>query len=529
MIKIIIADDEPLVQIGLKSMIDWSSLGADIVGTASNGDAAYDMIVKFHPDIVITDIQMPCSSGLQLGKKCRENLGSLPVFLILTSYEEFSYAREALSFQAVDYLVKIDLSPDTLTASVQKAIKQAEFLKSQLPTSNDPEISLSLFQDRFYIRLLYNLFENKEQYLYQAKEYHIHLDSPGFIAANLSFSPSENGPKKLSAYEQALQMFDELISKYLTCHLIVLDTEHASAILCISQEHMEDYRDFIRHAFSSALKMLHNYYNVCLFAGIGRIVSDPLDLSSSYYDSKRLAKHLTTESPLLFYDDPADIPVEHNIFNFSIFRSDIIKAFEELDTGTLNSVFSNIVNLLSEENVSYSQAMDAAGNILHLSSALMENGNKVVSDIFRNEPDSYHSLYRQQNVTAILKWLDQLKGGLNVAFEKGRQNYQNSLSARCCQYINSHIHKRIYLQDIANALEISPNYLSQVFKKHMGIGISEYITNKKIEVSKTMLKESNMKIYEISDSLGFEDAFYFSKVFKKNTGITPKDYRNQKK
>ena len=71
MIKILIADDEPLVQIGLRSMISWSSLGAEICGTASNGDAAWEMIREHHPDIVITDIQMPCSSGLELGKRLR--------------------------------------------------------------------------------------------------------------------------------------------------------------------------------------------------------------------------------------------------------------------------------------------------------------------------------------------------------------------------------------------------------------------------------------------------------------------------
>ena len=503
MIKIIIADDEPLVQIGLKSMIDWSELGAEICGTASNGDAAYDLILKYHPDIVITDIQMPCSSGLQLGRTCRENLGPLPVFLILTSYEEFSYAKEALSFQAVDYLVKIDLSPDILTAAIRKAIKQVELLKRQLPASDDSQISLSLFQDRFYIRLLYNLFENREQYFYQAKEFHIHLDTPGFVAANLGFSTPVNKPENpghLSSFKQALEMCQELTSKYLPCHLVVLDTKYASAILCVSAEHLADYEEYIRKVFSTILEMLHNYYNVSLFISFGRLVSDPLDLSDSYYDSKQITKYLSDVSPILFWDEIPDIPAERNVFNFSIFRNDIVKAFEELDADTLNSVFTNMSGLLSGENVRYSQAMDAAGNILHLSIALMEDGHRIVSDIFSHEPDSYHSLYRQKNIVSILEWLERLRQGLNLAFEKGRQNYQNSLSARCCQYINSHIRERIYLQDIANALEISPNYLSQVFKKHMGIGISEYITNKKIEVSKNMLKETNMKIYEISDA-----------------------------
>lgn len=74
---------------------------------------------------------------------------------------------------------------------------------------------------------------------------------------------------------------------------------------------------------------------------------------------------------------------------------------------------------------------------------------------------------------------------------------------------------------------ISPNYLSQLFKKHMNVGISEYITSQKIDESRKLLKETDLKIYEISDQLGFESSFYFSKVFKKITGLSPKDFRNR--
>ncbi len=118
MLKVLIADDEPLVQIGLKSMINWTALGFEICGTAANGEAAYEMIDKHMPEIVIADIQMPCLSGLELAKKCREIYGRIPVFIILTSYEDFHYAKEALSFQAVDYLVKIDLTPELLTQAL---------------------------------------------------------------------------------------------------------------------------------------------------------------------------------------------------------------------------------------------------------------------------------------------------------------------------------------------------------------------------------------------------------------------------
>jgi len=530
MIKLIIADDEPLIQIGLKSMIDWKELGIEICGTASNGDTAWNLIQEFHPEIVITDIQMPCSSGLELGKRCRDELGALPVFIILTGYEDFQYAREALSFQAIDYLVKIDLTPESLTASVKRAMEKVLLFQRQNPSWSEPSQSLLLFQERFYIRLLNNLFENETQFLLQAEEFQIKLDAVGYVAATIQFFSNSQDAQPINnsiqTYHQTLQMFQKLISKYISCQIIALDTHYLAAIFCIDEPHLKDWKSYIRFGLKSTLDMLYNYYNVTFLTSIGGIKSNPMELSSSYYDSKQIMEYVSSEQPLLFWDELPNTSTLRNVFNLSLFRDDIRKAFEEVDEHSLRDIMENITELLSTEHVPFSQALDAASSILHLCITLLPNGNEIVSEIFENESDSYSSLYRQKNVAAIMNWLYQLETGLYRAFEAHKKEHKNSLTTLCCQYIKEHIHERIYLQDIADTFEISPNYLSQIFKKNMNIGISEYITTQKITESKRLLKETNLKIYEISDKLGFENSFYFSKVFKKMVGVSPKDYRN---
>ena len=97
MIKLLIVDDEPLVQIGIKSMLRWDELGIEVCGTAMNGKAALEMIRQYRPDIVITDIKMPVMNGLELVKICRDEFGPIPLFIILTSFEEFSLIKEAMS------------------------------------------------------------------------------------------------------------------------------------------------------------------------------------------------------------------------------------------------------------------------------------------------------------------------------------------------------------------------------------------------------------------------------------------------
>lgn len=532
MIKLLIADDEPLVQIGLKSMISWEELGIEICATAANGDAAYQLICEHRPEIVLTDIQMPCSSGLELGKRCREEFGALPLFILLTNYEDFQYAKEAISFQAFDYLIKIDLSPENLTATIEKAIAQVRLLQdtgSASPSGSASEFRL--LQERFFIRLLNNLFETDTQYQCLLEELKIPAHYSGYAAAHVIVQPpAQDGQlsqeQMLKYYSSTRQMLTELFSKHLPCQVIPLDIRHMAVVLYFSDSSAGDWKTAVTYAFQQAFEMLFNYYSVRLLACIGRYVGNMRELSVSYYDAKQLVSSVSENSPILYWDDCPNFSGLRNVFNLSLFRKEIGKAFEELNETALHQVFSDITELLSSENVPYSQALDAAGSILHFTVTLLPNGEEIASSLFQDDPETYCSLYRQKTVPAILNWLNILENGLCAFLPEYKSKHKNYLVENTKKYIREHLHQRIVLQDLADSFEVSPNYLSQLFKKFEGVGINEYVSNLKIEKSKELLKDGNLKIYEVADRLGFESAFYFSKVFKRVTGVAPKDYRN---
>lgn len=533
MIKILIADDEPLVQIGLKSMISWEELGVEICGTAANGDAAYQLICEHRPEIVLTDIQMPCSSGLELGKRCHEEFGTLPLFIILTNYEDFQYAKEAISFQAFDYLIKIDLSPETLAATIKKAISQVQKIQAAktLPSSSNAA-EFQLLQERFFIRLLNNLFETDSQYQSLVEELKIPAHYPGYAAAHLIVQPPEQAAQlsqeeMMKFYSTTRQMLKELLSKHVSCRILALDIRHMAVIFYFPDgSSCSSWKSAVTNGFSQAFEMLFNYYSVRILACVGRFATGLRELSASYYDAKQLIYSVSESCPILYWDELSDFSGLRNVFNLSLFRKEIGKAFEELDEHALHHVFSDITELLSAENVLYSQALDAAGSILHFTVTLLPEGTEIASSIFKDEPESYCSLYRQKTVPAILDWLNRLEKGLCTFLPEYKAKNKNYLVENAKKYIREHLHQRIVLQDIAEAFEVSPNYLSQLFKKFEGIGINEYVSNLKIEKSKELLKDGNLKIYEVADKLGFESAFYFSKVFKRVTGLAPKDFRN---
>ena len=120
-----------------------------------------------------------------------------------------------------------------------------------------------------------------------------------------------------------------------------------------------------------------------------------------------------------------------------------------------------------------------------------------------------------------------MRDGLGESFLTHNRDYKNHIVINVKKYIQEHIKEKLTLNRVAEVFSISPNYLSVLFSKYNDVGFTDYINQSKIEAAKKMLSESDLKIYEVSDILGFESAFYFSRVFKKITGLAPRDYMNQ--
>jgi len=531
MINLLLADDEPLVQAGIKSMINWEEYDIHIVGTASNGAAAYEMIEKYSPEIVITDIKMPIMSGLELAKKCKEAGKTLPVFIMLTSYEEFQFVKEALSYQVIDYLVKLELTPEVLIQTVERAVTKVRELTVSAPAPESSINKIYLLREQFFTRLVFNLFESEEQYASQASNLGLDFDYYSFVACYVEIRSAKlsamDPEKQITLYTNSLQMTNELISKYVPCHVLSLDTRHFCILFFLNQEQNADYRNVIQRALAQVSTMLFNYYSVTICACIGSLVTEPLQLASSYQDAKQIFSQISLEKPILFFEDIPDSELLKNVFNLSLFKEDIRKAYAEYDEKALYDIFTSIMELFENQTTHYVQALDAAGNILYLSLSLLNDGEQTVSQIFEGRRGGYRSLYELTNVEQILEWLKELRDGLCESFSTYNKDYKNHIVVNVKKYITEHIGEKLTLNKVAEVFNISPNYLSVLFSKYNDVGFTDYINQSKIETAKEMMAGGDYKIYEISDILGFESAFYFSRVFKKVTGISPRDYMNK--
>jgi two-component system response regulator YesN len=423
MIRLLIADDEPLVCVGLQSMLNWGDYGIEIAGTARNGQQAAEMIETLRPEIVITDIKMPLKTGLELAGECSRKYGKIPLFIILTSYEEFDFVRKALVFQAVDYLVKLELNQEALSASVKRALSMLEELrKTDDGAAGKSQGQIRELRDNFYFRLVNKLFESLEQFEALKEELEIVFHGSAFtvltaeintvLAAELAIrdSPqvyqSTNYSERPGAlYVSTTQMVREKLEKLFSCNMVILDTRHFIIVFCL--EDLSTQRKLLEKELRKTIEMVHNYFNVRIRMALGCPVEDPFRLDESYLTARQAFEETS-------YDEP-------------------LRIFE-------------------------------------------------------------------------------------------RHGFQQQLIAGVREYIKQNLDTRLSLPEVADHFNLSPNYLSRLFTKFTGGSFVEYVTAEKITAAKSMLIRGEGPIYEIAEKLKFESAFYFSKVFKKVEGVSPREF-----
>lgn len=301
MYKLLIVDDEPLVQMGITSMVQMNHMDIEICGSASNGAEALEQIRQLAPDIVIADIKMPIMDGLELAEKCREIYGDLPVFILLTAYEEFELAKKAIYCHVSDYLVKLELTPEILAESLNKAVQQVaeRNRKTYVP-------AIRTFNDKFFLRLLNNLL-SQEAIARQIRELSIDLDSPFFLAAsghlhvNSGSSSILDNRQYFNLHASSINMLREILKKYAPCYLVSLDTRHFSIIFRFDRE--DQIYPTAREGLEDAVSLLKSYFSIQITLGVGTAVKSPSEIHISFQEAKEAELFSDEDRPILFYRD----------------------------------------------------------------------------------------------------------------------------------------------------------------------------------------------------------------------------------
>ena len=538
MYKLLIADDEPLVLIGLESMLPWNDMDITVCGRASNGKQALELIESLKPDLVITDIKMPLINGLEVLEECQKRFSEPPEFIILTCYEDFPYIKTALKYQAVDYIIKLGLKPEELASAISHAIamRKQKYARSYQKLHTEEQTYLEQYKNRFFLNLLHNLFESEEQFQLQIGQLNLSFHADNYAVAScqmISQRIFESNDSYMTFYHSVLSMLSNLLSKSLSFHLTVLDMMH----FCILFEFQKGsvYLDFqeLQDLLTDIFQTIENYFNVKMLCGIGDYKGDIHLISESYQEARQIHSFCTEEIPVLVYayqnGGEATVSLK-NIFQVTILKEDLHKAFCEYDVSAFCHIIDSVGELFRNYPSKYIQAMDLVSKILHFCLANMPDSESYLNKQFSGYRDSYCSIYNQNSMEKILRWVEQFRDAVLEYYDNRYKDQKNELIQSIIQYIESHLSEKLLLNDVADAFSISPNYLGHLFKKSTAMGFNEYVTKAKISRAKSLLFNRELKLYEVSSLLGYENYFYFSRVFKKVEGCSPSQYiqKNEK-
>jgi two-component system response regulator YesN len=228
-----------------------------------------------------------------------------------------------------------------------------------------------------------------------------------------------------------------------------------------------------------------------------------------------------------YYADGTFITNDDYWFDIPELKSVLPQAIELYDPLTVQAIFDSLVTNLEQTQVSREQAFDVCFQIAYLISGTGLS-EEVLKKVIGYQTSLFENIVCLKTLAEIITWLTHLGQRLCAFLSQNDDQKNHRLITKAKKYISEHYCEEIGLNDLATAINISPGYLSTIFKQYTGICFTDYLTNYKIEEAKKMLRNSDLKIYEISELLGYQNAYYFSKVFKKVTGMTPSEFLAKK-
>ena len=525
--RMMIADDEPKIIQLIRQLGHWQELGIEIIAECSNGEEALSCIQREKPDFVLSDIKMPVYDGIELIRRTRES-GLETLFVLLSGYRHFEYARSAIQLNVMDYLLK-PIDEKQLNETLEKVCRRIDQMRRQ-KEQNDTLTT----------------FRSKEEEQRQET----------FWNMLLSAKPDDDAPdadtiRKDFGYDFPLECFQVLcLVSNLNGMLEHNDSLFREKVDSFIESNFSGiakfaffttYRGYIiilnfRAADKIPLKqkMMTFYYNIrdlseiygqfALNIGCSRIKTGSAELIRAFHEAQAAewSRLILLQNGVLEYSQTEQQP------HFAL--TDLIT---EQETQTLLACLKYLRD--EELGILFGLLYERAQKLKNANPMDMKYSYDRLQDMIlpviagenreRAEENLFYAYLEARTYPQLLKELYQL---LDKYLQERRQQMKEKKRkpiSVAAAYISQHFKEPLSLDEVAEKSNVSPTYLSKLFKDEMEIGFNEYLNKVRIEESEKLLAQTTHTIKEIAEMTGYGDEKYYSRTFKKVTGIKPSDYR----
>lgn len=531
MLKVFLAEDEFIIREGIKNNIDWQAYGYEFCGEASDGELAFPLIQKTRPDILITDIKMPFVDGLALSRLVKKELPETEI-IILSGYEEFDYAKEAIQIGVARYLLK-PINGETLLQEIDSVAeiilgKQKE---KEIREKYQKEMEENSLRDQM------DLFQHlvtgdcsMEELLSVADKLDLKIMAPWYSIVLLKIQSMKHDYEE---YSGSIVVVDERIVKLAEPeHVLIFDRALEGRAFLFKADSEEELLAYQKEYLGDVKEVLSGYANLRYFGGIGTPVNRLREIPASFEDASHafvhsylVAESCILDSSLLMQEGAA----EQEDFRISAVNPEQIdraKMQEFLRTGDLDEVIYFVDEFFGKLDGGAMKSrifrqyitMDAYFSIADFLKGLGLQKDEIEapdqdSSILQDEKSAMDYIVRIMNKALVLRE------------KKASSRYEDVVSEVIHYIEDNYAQEELSLNLLASHVNFSPNHLSMIFSQQTGQTLIRYLTDYRMNRAKELLRCSSKKSSVISMEVGYKDPHYFSYLFKKTQGMTPTQYR----
>lgn len=524
MYSVFLVEDEIVTREGIRNSIPWERTPYTLAGEAPDGEMALTVLQEIKPDILITDIKMPFMDGLTLSRIIKKDQPWIKI-IILSGHDEFQYAKDAISIGIDEYLLKPVSSADML-ATLEKVTRQIEEEKERLTDIETLKMKIRSSQDVMREKWICDLATGQlssSDAIEAARSLGIDLIANAYVILIVDiYSNSEN----FAGYAVVKSIISSLVKGRDDVLLFSPSVEKQGLLF---KNASRDSADDTVYSLAQAVRFETERNSSCRVSiGIGSMVSHVGEIVNSYADADRAIRYMsmTGKNKIIGVSDIQWKRQEssRHLDEGPIFERLRFAAAEEIDD--IIDLYLNIFGRKSLDTADPSFVLLVYNDLIEIISALVE---EIGGDILEALPavlrkNIEHSLenpstpFRGQLRTLIEKWI--------LYRDDHMSSRHHSIIKKAKNYIaENFMSQDMSLNTVASFVSVSPNHFSTIFSQEAGATFIEYLTNTRIENAKKLLCSSSMKCSDIAYEVGYGDPHYFSFIFKKNTGISPRDYR----
>jgi two-component system response regulator YesN len=525
--KLLLAEDEKLTRDGIRKSVNWGELGIDEIVEAIDGVEAISIAQSFKPDIVLTDIKMPRMNGVDFAFQIRQIYPSCKI-VFMSGYAEKEYLKAAITLKAISYVEKpleMEELESALKDAVELCLEEQNQVQQNTLTEEKLHASSSLIKQEIALQLIRHSFD--QELLTRKLDWtgiDISLDCPcltiivKFIPPMLPYEIVDSSIQESAIRNKCLVLTALKDELHVLIHLFAANRGHGQNQLSKPAV----------HAFCSDLSESMKRHDLRFAISVGSKVEGAALIKDSYASAVLHLQETFYKGPfsIVIQTDPTLSVVEETYpFNRQLiknFRDSLAGNDFAAAKGILNSLHTDILRLPNTlvnnvKEIYYQLLLDLDKFAKELGIALFgveKEGNFLWELIL----DCH---YAEEILSLLIQKIDQLQHALSLRGSGGK-------ASKIVKYIHQHYaNDELSVQEISDHLQMTASHLISIFKEATGKTIKQYVMDVRIEKAKSLLKNDRLKIFDVASQVGFKDGEYFSRIFRKHTGLTPSEYRER--